>query len=54
MQIGYKDYAVKTAKLREIMKQAGLQDLSNPLKWNTDALLAFETLKKKYNNMPLS
>ncbi len=30
------DYAVKAAPLREIMKQAGLQHLSNPLKWNTD------------------
>ncbi len=47
------DYAVKTAPLREIMKQAGLQHFSNPLKWNTDALLAFETLKKNYYNRPL-
>lgn len=31
------EYAVKTAPLREIMKQAGLQNLGNPLKWNTDA-----------------
>ncbi len=34
------------------MKQAGLQDLSNPLKWNTDALLAFETLKKSTTTCP--
>ncbi len=35
------------------MKQAGLQDLSNPLKWNTDALLAFETLKKVQQHAPV-
>ncbi len=46
------DYAVKTAPLREIMKQAGLQHFSNPLKWNTDALLAFETLKKELQQAP--
>ncbi len=43
------DYAVKTGPLREIMKQAGLQHLRNPLKWNTDALIAFETIKKSCN-----
>ncbi len=46
------DYAVKTAPLREIMKQAVLQHLSHPLKWNTDALLAFETLKKEIQQAP--
>ena len=34
------------------MKQAGLQHLSNPLKWNTDALLAFETIKKELQQAP--
>ncbi len=46
------DYAIKTAPLREIMKQAGLQHLGNPLKWNTDALLAFDTLKKELQQAP--
>ncbi len=35
------DYAIKTAPLREIMKQAGLEHLSNTLKWTTDALITF-------------
>ncbi len=34
------------------MKKAGLQHLSDPLKWNTDALLAFETLKKRTKTGP--
>ncbi len=46
------DYAVKTGPLREIMKQAGLQHLRNPLKWNTDALIAFETIKKELQQAP--
>ncbi len=46
------NYAVKTAPFSEIMKQAGLQHLGNPLKWNTDALLAFETLKKELQQAP--
>jgi len=36
------DCAIKIAPLREIMKQAGLRNLDNPLKWNTDALIAFQ------------
>lgn len=35
------DYAVKIAPLREIMKQVGLENLNNALKWNTNALIAF-------------
>ncbi len=46
------DYAVKTGPLRENMKQAGLQHLSNPLKWNTDTLIAFETIKKELQQAP--
>ncbi len=34
------------------MKQAELQYLSNPLKWNTDALIAFETIKKELQQAP--
>ncbi len=34
------------------MKQAGLQHLSNPLKWNTDAVIAFETIKKELQQGP--
>ncbi len=34
------------------MKQAGLQNLRNPLKWNTDALIAFETIKKELQQAP--
>ncbi len=34
------------------MKQAGFQHLGNPLKWNTYALLAFETLKKDLQQAP--
>ncbi len=34
------------------MKQAGLQHLRNPLKWNTDALIAFETIKKELQQAP--
>ncbi len=34
------------------MKQAGLQHLSNQLKWNTDALIAFETIKKELQQAP--
>ncbi len=46
------DYAVKTGPLRKILKQAGYQHLSNPLKWNTDALIAFETIKKELQQAP--
>lgn len=34
------------------MKQAGLQELSNPLKWNTGALIVFESIKKELQRAP--
>lgn len=46
------DYAVKIAPLREIMKQAGLEHLNNALKWTTDALIAFESIKKELQRTP--
>ena len=41
------EYVVKTAPLREIMKEAGQLNLRAKLNWNNDALVAFETLKKE-------
>lgn len=36
------EYAVKTALLRAIMKQAGHQNLRAKLVWDTEAPIAFE------------
>ncbi len=46
------DYAIKTAPLRTLMKQVGHQNLRAPLIWTTDALVAFESLKKELQNAP--
>ncbi len=40
-------YAIKTAPLRALMKQVGHQNLRTPMIWTTDALIAFESLKKR-------
>lgn len=46
------EYAIKTAPLREIMKQAGVQNVSAPLNWNTNALIAFQSVKKELQKAP--
>lgn len=46
------EYVVKTAPLREIMKETGQLNLRAKLDLNTDALIAFETLKKEMQTAP--
>lgn len=46
------EYVVKTAPLREIMKEAGQLNLRARLDWNTDALVAFETLQTEIQTAP--
>ncbi|KAK0136987.1 Gag-Pol polyprotein [Merluccius polli] len=41
------DYALKTAPLREIMKNAGTTNLRAELTWNADAMAAFEGIKQE-------
>lgn len=41
------DYAIKTAPLREIMKEVGKQTLTAPLQLENDALITFETIKQE-------
>ncbi|KAK0139730.1 Gag-Pol polyprotein [Merluccius polli] len=41
------DYALKTAPLREIMKNAGTTNLRAELMWNADAMAAFEGIKQE-------
>eukprot|EP00063_Salmo_salar_P006046 XP_013980881.1 PREDICTED: uncharacterized protein LOC106561442 [Salmo salar] len=46
------EYVIKTAPLREIMKEAGQLNLRASLEWTSDAVIAFETLKKEMQTAP--
>ncbi|XP_056592765.1 uncharacterized protein LOC130411831 [Triplophysa dalaica] len=46
------DYAIKTAPLRALMKQAGQQNLRTTLTWNNDATIAFESIKRELQSAP--
>ncbi|XP_054631905.1 uncharacterized protein LOC129181160 [Dunckerocampus dactyliophorus] len=46
------DYAVKTAPLREIIKQGETQTLRSPLKWTNESRIAFETIKQEMQTAP--
>lgn len=46
------DYAEKVAPLRDLIKQADNATMTTPLKWTTDAMIAFETLKQNLQSAP--
>lgn len=46
------NYGLKTAPLRTLIKEAGHQNLRATLIWTTDALIAFESLKRELQTAP--